>query len=88
MATLGVEPGASPPRLSSGLHLYIALPASTSIQSRAKSTCRTKEDIRFTTVCATPSTTDGCFRMILPRQPRRPGPPSSYSELASPAPSL
>lgn len=67
-------------------HLYTARPASTSIQSSAKSICRTKDDTRFTTVCATPRTTVGCFRMILPvspesrpphhgRQPLLPGPP-------------
>lgn len=57
-------------------HLYTARPASTSIQSRAKSICRTKDDMRFTTVCATPRTTVGCFRMILPRRPRQPVPPA------------
>lgn len=46
-------------------HLYMARPASTSIQSRAKSICRTKDDILFTTVCATPRTISGRFLMIL-----------------------
>lgn len=47
-------------------HLYMARPASTSIQSRAKSICRTKDDILFTTVCATPRTMSGRSLMILP----------------------
>lgn len=46
-------------------HLYMARPASTSIQSRAKSIWRTKDDILFTTVCATPRTISGRFLMIL-----------------------
>ena len=46
-------------------YLKRALPASTIIQSRAKSICRTKGVSRFMVVEATFSTTDGCSRIIL-----------------------
>lgn len=48
-----------------GLHLYSARPASTAVQSIAKSIWRTKGDILAATVCAALSTTLGCARMIL-----------------------
>lgn len=47
------------------LHLYKARPASTAVQSMAKSIWRTKGDILAATVCAALSTTLGCARMIL-----------------------
>ena len=72
-----------------GPHLYTARPASTSIQSSAKSICRTKDDTRLTTVCATPRTTVGCFRMILPSPPRvtpAPARPTANPSGATPFP--
>lgn len=47
------------------VYLYKALPASTAIQSMAKSICLTKGDMRMATVWAALSTTLGCSRMIL-----------------------
>lgn len=47
------------------VYLYRALPASTAIQSMAKSICLTKGDMRTATVWAALSTTLGCSRMIL-----------------------
>lgn len=52
-------------RWGQGLHLYNARPASTAVQSMAKSIWRTKGDILAATVCAALSTTLGCARMIL-----------------------
>jgi hypothetical protein len=51
--------------VGAGLHLYSARPASTAVQSMAKSIWRTKGDILAATVCAALSTTLGCARMIL-----------------------
>lgn len=47
------------------VYLYRALPASTAIQSMAKSICLTNGDMRTATVWAALSTTLGCSRMIL-----------------------
>lgn len=63
-----------------GPHLYMARPASTSIQSKAKSICRTKEDTRFTTECATLRTTAGCLRMMLWAPQSQPRPPAAHGQ--------
>lgn len=61
---LGLGQGSSCKK-GQGLHLYKARPASTAVQSMAKSIWRTKGDILAATVCAALSTTLGCARMIL-----------------------
>lgn len=64
--------------MRAGPYLYTALPASTAIQSRAKSICLTKDDILLTTVWATFSTTLGSSRMIL-NQPKGKVPEQRYN---------
>lgn len=55
-------------KLANPAYLYRALPASTAIQSIAKSICLTKGDMRMATVWATLSTTLGCSRIILKKE--------------------